>query len=87
MDEYNTKIVMFGGHAEIIRYGTNRTRAPSEKNDRNTRTHNDIDNEKLQKQRTLEQAFRTKRKIKYYCQSNDFNLFWTLTLDDAKVNA
>ena len=35
----------------------------------------------------MEQAFRIKRKIKYYCQSNDFDLFWTLTLDDTKVNA
>ncbi len=78
---------MFEDHAEIIRYGINRTRVPSEQIDRNTRTHNDVDDEELQKQRALEQAFRTKRKIKYYCQSNDFNLFWTLTLDDAKVNA
>lgn len=78
---------MFENHVEIIRYGINRTRASSEQIDRNTRTHNDVDDEELQKKRALEQAFRTKRKIKYYCQSNDFNLFWTLTLDDAKVNA
>ena len=87
MNEYNSKIIMFEDHVEIIRYGTNRTRASSEKNERNTRIHNGIDDEELQKQRALEQSFRTKRKIKYYCQSNDFNLFWTLTLDDAKVNA
>lgn len=87
MNVYNAKIIMFEDHAEIIRYGINRTRVPSEQIDRNTRTHNDVDDEELQKQRALEQAFRTKRKIKYYCQSNDFNLFWTLTLDDAKVNA
>ena len=87
MNEYNSKIIVFEDHIEIIKYGTNRTRAPSEKNDRNIKTHNDVNDEELQKQRALEQAFRTKRKIKYYCQSNDFNLFWTLTLDDAKVNA
>ncbi|WP_221912748.1 rolling circle replication-associated protein [Streptococcus halichoeri] len=87
MNEYNAKIIMFEDHAEIIRYGTNITRAPSEQINRNTRTHNDVDDEELQKQRVLEQAFRTKRKVKYYCQTNDFNLFWTLTLDDAKVNA
>ena len=87
MNEYNSKIIVFEDHIEIIKYGTNRTRAPSEKNDRNIKIQNDVNDEELQKQRALEQAFRTKRKLKYYCQSNDFNLFWTLTLDDAKVNA
>lgn len=87
MNEYNSKIIRFGDHIEIIRYGVNRTKLSSERSDRNMRTYDDKDAEERQKQRALEQAFRIKRKIKYYCQSNDFNLFWTLTLDDTKVNA
>ena len=78
---------MFEDHIEIIKYGTNRITVPSDKNDRNIKAHNDSDDEERQKRRALEQAFRIKRKIKYYCQSNDFDLFWTLTLDDTKVNA
>lgn len=45
----------------------------------------DFDKE-TQNQRAFEQAYRIKRKIKYYCQANDFDLFWTLTLNDNKVN-
>lgn len=78
---------MFEDHIEIIKYGKNRITVPSDKNDRNIKAHNDSDDEERQKRRALEQAFRIKRKIKYYCQSNDFDLFWTLTLDDTKVNA
>lgn len=87
MKKYNSKIIMFEDHIEIIKYGTNRITVPSHKNDRNIKAHNDSDDEERQKRRALEQAFRIKRKIKYYCQSNDFDLFWTLTLDDTKVNA
>lgn len=87
MKKYNSKIIMFEDHIEIIKYGTNRITVPSDKNDRNIKAHNDSDDEERQKRRALEQAFRIKRKIKYYCQSNDFDLFWTLTLDDTKVNA
>lgn len=87
MKKYNSKIIMFEDHIEIIKYGTNRITVPSDKNDKNIEAHNDSDDEERQKRRALEQAFRIKRKIKYYCQSNDFDLFWTLTLDDTKVNA
>lgn len=34
-----------------------------------------------------QQAQKIKRKIRYYCQANEFNLFWTLTFDDEKVDA
>lgn len=87
MVEYNSKIIRFDDHIEIIRYGENRIRAPVEQNNSN-RVLKRIDvNEEAQKQRAFEQAYRIKRKIKYYCQANDFDLFWTLTLNDNKINA
>lgn len=85
MIEYNSKIVRFEDHIEIIRYGVSRTRVPTEQN--NKKTMKLVDNEEAQKQRAIEQAYRIKRKIKYYCQANAFDLFWTLTLNDNKVNA
>lgn len=82
---YNSKIVRFSDHIEVIRYGTTRIRTPSEINN-NGYIHSK-DDEEAQKQRAFEQAYRIKHKIKYYCQANNFDLFWTLTLNDNKVNA
>lgn len=87
MVEYNSKIIKFDDHIEIIRYGANRTKSSAKQsNSKQVLKCIDVD-EEAQKQRTLEQAYRIKRKIKYYCQANDFDLFWTLTLNDNKVNA
>ncbi|MCT0061671.1 hypothetical protein EFK34_09955 [Lactococcus lactis subsp. lactis] len=87
MVEYNSKIIRFDDHIEIIRYGENRIRSASEHNN-SKRVLKRIDFDKeTQNQRAFEQAYRIKRKIKYYCQANDFDLFWTLTLNDNKVNA
>ncbi|KXT62806.1 hypothetical protein LACDD01_00381 [Lactococcus sp. DD01] len=64
----------------------NRIRAPAEQNISKLISKR-IEDDERRKQRILEQAYRIKRKIKYYCQANDFDLFWTLTLNDEKVNA
>ncbi|WP_142427671.1 rolling circle replication-associated protein [Enterococcus durans] len=85
-EDYNAKIVRFGGHVEITRYGTNRSRAPTTETNQNIISKIN-DSEEAKKQRTLQQAYRIKHKIKYYCQANDFDLFWTLTFNDSKVNA
>ncbi len=87
MAEYNSKIIRFDNYLEIIRYGENRIRAPSKNNNSNQILKPSEVDEEAQKKRTLEQAYRIKRKIKYYCLSNNFDLFWTLTLNDNKVNA
>lgn len=87
MAEYNSKIIRFDNHIEIIRYGENRIRVSSENNNANRVLKRSEVDEEAQRKRTLEQAYRIKRKIKYYCLSNSFDLFWTLTLNDNKVNA
>lgn len=86
MVEYNSKIIRFDHHIEIIKYGENRIRTLDGK-DKSNRGLKCVDSEEAKNQRVLEQAYRIKRKIKYYCQANDFDLFWTLTLNDNKVNA
>lgn len=83
--EYNSKVVRFENRIEIIKFGGNRIRAPNENNKSSISKR--VDDEKVKEQRELEQAFRIKRKIKYYCLANNFDLFWTLTFDDRKVNA
>lgn len=84
-DEYNTKIIRYSDSVEIIKYGKIRMRGSP---DLEGIRPSGADNSKEAKaQRALEQAYRIKRKVKHYTLANDFNLFWTLTFDDAKVNA
>ncbi|MFR9273362.1 MAG: hypothetical protein ACLVO2_12745 [Clostridia bacterium] len=83
--EYNTKIIRYPDSVEIIKYGESRTRgAPVS---RRLKPLDEEDSKEDEAQRTLAQAYRIKRKVKHYAIANDFNLFWTLTFDDAKVNA
>jgi len=86
LEEYNTKIISYpDGSVEIIKYKSPRLRGSLDlKSSRSIEADN---SEAKRKQRALDQAYRIKRKLKYYIASNDFNLFWTLTFDDKKVNA
>lgn len=83
-DEYNAKIVGFPDHIEVIKYGKTR-RKPGRQIIRATEPK--IRDEDEQELYDYQQAQKIRRKIKYYCQSNDFDLFWTLTFDDNKVDA
>ena len=86
---YDAKVIRFENHIEIIRYGESRIRVSEEGNyfKKKVPDTDDINEEEKKKLRLLQQAFRIKRKIKYYCVANEFDLFWTLTFDDRKVNA
>lgn len=85
--EYNAKVIRFENKLEIIRYGGSRIRIPSHQLSGGMQIYENNEDEDEKKQRAIEQSFRIKRKIKYYCLSNDFDLFWTLTLDDTKVDS
>lgn len=87
MQNYNSKVILFDNRIEIIKYGGNMQRAPNEKDESNNHARMDIDDEEYKERQAMEQAYRIKRKIKYYCLANNFDLFWTLTLNDKKVNA
>ncbi len=82
---YNAKYVRFEDHIEVIRYGELKTHLSGEEHE-NKRITGQI-TEPERKQQLTEQAFRIKRKVKYYLQANQFTLFWTLTFNDQKVNA
>lgn len=83
--EYNTKIIRYPNSVEIITYGKSRIRGSP--NLEGIRTLGVDNSEESKSRRALEQAYRIKRKVKHYTIANDFDLFWTLTFDDAKVNA
>lgn len=87
MQNYNSKVILFDNRIEIIKYGGNMQRAPNEKDESNNHARMNIDDEEYKERQAMEQAYRIKRKIKYYCLANNFDLFWTLTLNDKKVNA
>lgn len=84
--EYNAKVIKFEDHIEIVKYGVPRVhKAPKLlKNPESNMPINVSDSDETQ---LVQQTFRIKRKVKYYLQANSFNLFWTLTFDDSKVNA
>lgn len=83
-DEYNAKIIKFPDHVEIIKYGRPK-RKPKQSKVRSTeRKMRDEDEQEMY---DYQQAQKIRRKIRYYCQSNDFDFFWTLTFDDEKVNS
>lgn len=86
---YNAKFVRFDDHIEILYYGHLRTRlvgAAGDKSIKQNRQQTSIDAQ-TRDQQLSEQAFKIKRKINYYLKANSFDLFWTLTFDDQKVNA
>jgi len=87
LKQYNAKVIRFENHLEIIRYGCSRIRTASHQLSEGIQIYEDNRDNDERKQRVIEQVFRIKRKIKYYCLSNDFDLFWTLTLDDTKVDS
>lgn len=78
---------MFEDKLEIIKYGMSRQRLPASADESSNFINIIESDEETKEHRAMEQAFRIKRKIKYYCLSNNFNLFWTLTFDDSRVNA
>lgn len=83
-EEYNAKRIRFPDHVEIIKYQKikKKPRPPTVKNiEPKVR---DPDEEEIYQ---YQQAQKIRRKIRYYCQSNDFDLFWTLTFDDEKVDS
>ncbi|HFI0027385.1 TPA: hypothetical protein ACGOSU_000847 [Streptococcus suis] len=82
---YNEKRIIFpNGNIEIVKYGRLKVRILNKKQSNNP-THELTDEEK--EKRRVQQAFRIKRKIKHYCLSNDFDLFWTLTFNDEEIDA
>ena len=85
---YNQKKIIFpDGKVEIIQYEQTKVRIFPEKVDiENNQEKRDLTTEEKEK-RKVQQAFRIKRKIKHYCISNNFDLFWTLTFNDDEVDA
>jgi hypothetical protein len=85
-EEYNTKVVTYpDGSVEIIKYGTPKIRGSPMPD--GTCSKKIDTSKKAMERRAKEQAYRIKRKLKYYTRSNDFDKFWTLTFNDEKVNA
>lgn len=84
-EEYNTRIIDFGDKVEITKYGKTKVRASRDIEIDDNRRKNDTPEAK--EKRVLDQSYRIKRKIKHYCLCNNFDLFFTLTFDDSKVNA
>lgn len=83
--EYNLKVVNFGDHVEVIKYGHLKQRVAG--NNRLANHERKIRTEEEQDKYNFQQAKKIQRRIRYYCECNDFDLFWTLTFDDEKVNA
>lgn len=83
--EYNLKVVNFGNHVEVIKYGHLKQRVAG--NNRLANHERKIRTEEEQDKYNFQQAKKIQRRIRYYCECNDFDLFWTLTFDDEKVNA
>ncbi|HEO7283809.1 TPA: hypothetical protein VBE53_001886, partial [Streptococcus agalactiae] len=83
--EYNLKVINFGDHVEVIKYGYLKQRVSG--NNRPTNHERQIRTEEEQEIYNFQQAQKIQRRIRYYCECNDFDLFWTLTFDDEKVNA
>ncbi|MCP1640398.1 hypothetical protein J2T50_002137 [Streptococcus gallinaceus] len=82
---YNQKMTVFpDGKIEIIKYSQPKIRVLNKKQSDNMRRELTAEEKERQK---VQQAFRIKRKIKHYCLSNKFDLFWTLTFNDEEVNA
>lgn len=82
---YNAKFIIFEDRIGVVQYVTLRTHIAEAT--QIATSCNPIIDSNTQERQLLERAFRIKRKIKYYLQSNPFNLFWTLTFNDMKVNA
>ena len=85
MSENNLKVVNFGDHVEVIKYGHLKQRVAG--NNRLANHERKIRTEEEQDKYNFQQAKKIQRRIRYYCECNDFDLFWTLTFDDEKVNA
>lgn len=82
---YNQKKTIFpDGQVEIIKYGYPKMKTFGKKKSKKVKL--ELTKEEKEKQK-VQQAFRIKRKIKNYCLSNNFDLFWTLTFNDNEVNA
>lgn len=84
LEEYNAKIVRYADRVEVIKYG--RVKRKPELPTRRA-TEPKIREPDEQELYEYQQAQKIRRKIKYYCLSNEFDLFWTLTFDDEKVDA
>ena len=84
---YDAKIEVFDDKIIVTKYGNYKVK-PRKTEFGSPKLDNEEKETKEQREkRRSRQAFRMKRKIKNYILANDFDLFWTLTLDDTKVNA
>lgn len=82
---YNAKIEVFDDKIIVTKYGNYKVK-PRKTELGSPKLDNEEKETKEQREKKLSrQAFRMKRKIKNYILANDFDLFWTLTLDDSKV--
>lgn len=81
---YNAKVIKFDNYIEIVRYHHGNIRFHEQSD---TVKGSELDSKEKKIKVRYQSAQRAKRKIRYYILANDFNLFWTLTFDDKKVNA
>lgn len=83
-DDYNVKIIRFKNRVEIIKYAEMKTRfSPIIPEFQSIRKKSVEEMER----RAMQQAYRVRKKIRYYILSNSFDLFFTLTFDDSKIDA
>ncbi|HGI4039696.1 TPA: hypothetical protein ACJSOQ_001993 [Streptococcus agalactiae] len=81
---YNTKIVQYSSNTfEIIHYRNPKIRRLGENGIKDTTPSC----KKPSYDELYQQSHRIKRRIRHYLLCNDFDLFWTLTFDDAKINS
>ncbi len=82
---YNAKIVKYKNKVEIIKYSEMKIKSSGIEKDLKL-TKPDLSDEAIER-RAVQQAYRIKRKIKHYVLANNFDLFWTLTFDENKVDS
>lgn len=80
---YNTKIIQYNPNTfEVIYYRKPKFRRLGETDTTVSNTSKNPSEKEL-----YQQANRIKRRIRHYMLCNDFDLFWTLTFNDEKINS
>ena len=81
---YNTKIVQYNSNNfEVIHYKNPKIRRLGENGTKETTPSC----KKTSYDELYQQSHRIKRRIRHYLLCNDFDLFWTLTFNDEKINS
>ncbi|WP_277294749.1 rolling circle replication-associated protein [Streptococcus hyointestinalis] len=87
-EKYKYKIELYENRAIVTKYEESKYRYREnhgEQNIQRVRTEEELLRER--ERATNHQMYAIKRKIKQYCIANEFDMFWTLTFDDKKIDS